>query len=102
MCTTLAGITLFIYLAAWSAILYYMIHRNMTHGRHIAIPIVLIAIIAVILYIHIHSPCHMNYIKAGAGTEAVLVFILLLNVADYFTRGDPAAAQTAGRDKQEA
>ena len=114
MCTALAGITTFVYLATWSVIVYYMVHRNMHHYRHVIIPILLILINAMFIYIHVHSTCHVGYVKTGAATIAVLFFILALNVSDFYSarcvqhnpptraiRRNTSLVETATGDQQE-
>ena len=104
MCTALAGLTTFIYLGSWSVIIYYMVHRNMSHIKHVFIPIVFIICNAIVLLVHLDAECHVNYIKTGAATEAVLLLILFLNVSDCArcTPGDPGAPPTTRRNQQEA
>ena len=94
MCTELEGISIFIYLSTWCAILFYMI----TSTRYMLQPTMLIIVNAIILCIHLNSDCHMAYIKTGAATEAVLLFVLCRNVSGISPR-NYRTTQTAGRNK---
>ena len=67
-------------------IIYYMTHRPCDH---ICMPIAIIIANAVVLCTLLESDCHVNYIKTGAATEAVLLFVLLINVGDANTTRDP-------------
>lgn len=111
MCTALIGITTFTYLATWSAIIYYMVHRDIQHYRHVIIPTLLAVANTTLVNVHIHSTCHVGYVKTGAATIAVLLLILLLNVSDLYSArcdptrgsaGDTRSARTARADQQEA
>lgn len=92
MCTTLSGLTTFVYLASWAVIIFYMVNRNMRHIKHVLLPVFLILLNATLLVVHLDSSCNVNYIKTGAATEAVLLFILLLNVSDCATE-DPGPTE---------
>ena len=94
MCTELEGVSIFIYLATWCAILFYMTAPY----RYMLQPTVLVVVNAVILCIHLNSDCHMAYIKTGAATEAVLLFVLCRNVSGTSTRNS-RTTQTTGRNK---
>ena len=94
MCTELEGISIFIYLATWSAILFYMTTPN----RYIVQPTMLVIVNAIILCVHLNSDCHIAYIKAGAATVAVLLFVLCRNVSGTSTR-NCRTTQTTGRNK---
>ena len=72
---------IFLYVISWLVILYYMINRNMRHVMHVVIPIILIILNGTLLVIQLETS-HVNFIKIGAATEAVLLFILVLNIAD--------------------
>lgn len=106
MCTALIGITLFTYLATWTGIIYYMVHRN----RHVIIPTLLIIVNVGTTLVGTHSTCHIGYDKAGAATTAVLLLILAINVSDSCSAryppgdstGDTKPARTARADQQEA
>ena len=115
MCTALVGITTFTYLATWSVIIYYMVHRDIQHYRHVIIPALLIVVNAIFVNIHIHSTCHVGHVKTGAATLAVLLLILTLNVSDFYSArcvhtrdstgdstGDTRPAETTRADQQEA
>lgn len=80
MCTPHV-LSIFVYFASWTVILYYMVNRNMRHIMHMVIPVLLI-ILNGILIVHVKSSCPMNRI-ADIGTEAVLLFMLMLNILDY-------------------
>lgn len=107
MCTALEGLTTFTYLATWSVIIYYMVNRNIQHYKHIIIPILFILINTVVIHIHVHSTCHVGYVKTGAATIAVLLFILVINVSDFHSArcvhatGNTRLAQTTRGDQQE-
>ena len=74
MCIELGTITTFIYLATWCSIIYYI---SNTEGSHRVLKIIaIITANAIILCIHLNTNCHVNYIKTGAATEAVLILLL--------------------------
>ena len=108
MCTTLQGLSTFMYLAAWSVIIYYMVHRNVLHVRHVIIPVLLLVLNSMTIVMTINSDCPMHLVKVGAATEAVLLFVLLLNTADHFSARyvhssrNPSPPRSASRDSQEA
>lgn len=100
MCIAQGAITTFIYLASWSVIVYYMTHRPCDH---ILIPIAIIVANAIALITLLESDCHVNYIKTGAATVAVLIFVLFINVGDRSANStrDSGSARPAGADQQE-
>jgi hypothetical protein len=67
-----------------------MVNRNMRHIMHMVIPVLLI-ILNGILIVHVQSSCPMNRF-ADIGTEAVLLFILMLNILDYVGCAENARA----------
>ena len=77
MCTELEGVTIFVYLASWTCIVYFMIARNHALGI-----LALIVANAIVLYVHLVSECHVNFIKTGAATEAVLLLLLCIHVCE--------------------
>ena len=100
MCIAQGAITTFIYLGSWSAIVYYMTHRPCDHIR---MPIAIIIANAIVLCTLLESDCHVNYIKTGAATEAVLLFVLFINVGDRSanTTRDPSTTGPTGGNQQE-
>lgn len=94
MCTELEGVSITVYLSTWCAILFYMT----TPTRYILQPTVIVIVNAIILCIHLNSDCHMAYIKTGAATEAVLLFVLCRNVSGTSPRNS-RTTQTTGRNK---
>ena len=108
MCTALQGLSTFVYLAAWSTILYYMIHRNLRQVRHVIIPILLLVLNSITLGVNINSDCSMHLVKVGAATEAVLLFILVLNTADHYSARyvyaprNTSTPRSARRNQEEA
>lgn len=107
MCTALQGVSTFMYLLAWSAIMYYMVHRNVLHVRHVIIPVLLLVLNSITVVVNINSDCPMHLVKVGAATEAILLFILLLNTIDHYSAryvhssGNPSPSRSASRDLQE-
>lgn len=100
MCIEQGAITTFIYLASWSVIIYYMTHRPCTH---IVMPIAIIIANAIALITLLESDCHVNYIKTGAATVAVLIFVLFINVGDRSantTRNTSSARTTRGNQQE--
>lgn len=72
MCTELEGITMFVYLATWCIAIYYVTNPK----RRVLRVTALIVANAALLCVHLNSHCSIHYIKAGAATEAVLLFVL--------------------------
>lgn len=105
MCTTLHGLSVFVYLAAWSAILYYMVHRNVYHVRHVIIPALVLIVNSIAVWFNIHSDCHMHLLKIGAATEAVLIFLVVFNTIDHHSARyvhstrNPSPPRPAGSDQ---
>lgn len=105
MCTTLHGLSVFVYLAAWSAILYYMVHRNVYHVRHVIIPALLLLLNSIVVWVNINSDCHMHLLKIGAATEAVLLFLVLINTTEHYSARyvhssrNPSPPRSAGRNQ---
>lgn len=100
MCIAQGTVATFLYLASWSAIIYYMTNRPC---KHILIPTAIIVVNAVVLILLLDADCNVNYIKTGATTEAVLLFVLIANVADRSantTRNTGFVGSTGG-DQQE-
>ena len=100
MCIALETVSTFMYLGSWCVIIYYMTNRP---SGHIIIPIAIIIANAVALFTLLESDCHVNYIKTGAATEAVLLFVLLNNVGDRSanTTRDPSVVGPTRGDQQE-
>ena len=94
MCIELDTITTFVYLATWSAIIYYV---TVPQPRIVQV-ITLIAANAVVLCMHLDSDCSITYVKVGAATEAVLLFVLFHGFSGISTR-DTRAPQAAGGDQ---
>ena len=105
MCTALQGLSTFMYLAAWSAILYYMIHRNLRQVRHVIIPVLLLVLNSITIAVNINSDCHMHLLKIGAATEAVLLFLVLINTTEHYSAryvhssGNPSPPRSAERNQ---
>ena len=76
MCIELGAFTIFILLATWSAIIYFSYHPGV-----LMLTILFIGD-TILLCIHLLSDCHVNYVKAGAATEAALLILLIKNVGD--------------------
>ena len=73
MCTEIGTIATFIYLATWCTIIYYI--NNPGSYRVLKI-FTIIAANATVLCLQLKYDCHVNYIKFGAATEAVLLLLL--------------------------
>jgi len=100
MCIALGAVSTFIYLGSWCAVIYYMTNRPCTH---IIMPIAIIIANAVVLATLLESECHTNYIKTGAATEGLLLFILFINVGDRSantTRNTSSARTTRGNQQE--
>lgn len=100
MCIAHGAISTCIYLGSWSSVIYYMTNRPC---GHIVIPVAIIIANAVSVYTLLDSDCNVNYIKTGAATIAVLLFILFINVSDRSANsaGNTSFARPTGADQQE-
>ena len=68
----LEGITIFVYLAAWSVVVSYV---GCTL-KGLIMPLLGVLCVAAMLVVQIESTCSIAYVKWGAATEAVLLFVL--------------------------
>lgn len=98
MCTTLHGLSVFVYLAAWSAILYYMVHRDVYHVRHVIIPALILVGNSVAVWFNINSDCHMHLLNIGAATQAVLLFLVLFNTIEHHSARNVYSAGHSARN----
>ena len=78
----ISELSISVYIASWAAILYYMLKRGQ-HILHVLIPVFLILLNAALLLVQLSTSSHVSYVKVGAATEASLLFILFMNLADY-------------------
>ena len=105
MCTAVQGLSTFMYLAAWAVILYYVAHRDVLNIRHVIIPALLLLLNSIVVWVNINSDCHMHLLKIGAATEAVLLFLVLLNTTEHYSARyvhssrNPSPPRSAGRNQ---
>lgn len=68
----LEGITVFVYLAAWSVVVCYLVCMR----KGMIMPLLSILCVTGVLVVQLDSTCSNAYVKWGAATEAVLLFVL--------------------------
>lgn len=80
MCTIeLEATTLFVYLASWTVIVSHVICLQ----KRIMMPLVCILCVAGVLMFQLESTCSVAFVKWGAATESVLLFVLFINIARH-------------------